>query len=69
MWKLKYDTNELTYKTETGSQTKRTGLWLPSGRGMGRDGWESGVSRCQLVHVEWIPNKHGGLCSVFSNKP
>ena len=25
MWNLKYDTNELIYKTETDSQTQRTG--------------------------------------------
>ena len=29
MWNLKYDTNELTYKTETDSQTEKTNLWLP----------------------------------------
>ena len=28
MRNLKYDTNELTYKTETDSQTQRTDLWL-----------------------------------------
>ena len=36
MWNLKYDTNELIYKTETVSQTKKTNLWLPKGKG----GWE-----------------------------
>ena len=65
MWNLKYGMDELTYKTETDSQTKRTVLWLPSGRGMGRDGWESGVIRCKLIYIEWIHNKHGELCSVF----
>ena len=30
MWNLeRNDTNELTYKTETDSQTSRTSLWLP----------------------------------------
>ena len=38
MYNLKYDTNELTYKRETDSQTQRTDLWLPRGRGWGRDG-------------------------------
>ena len=33
IWNLKYDTNELTYETETDSQTYRTDLWLPMGRG------------------------------------
>ena len=37
MWNLKYDTNELTYKTETDSQTEKPNLWLPKGkRGGGR---------------------------------
>ena len=31
MWNLKNDTNELTYKTETVSQTSKTNLWLPNG--------------------------------------
>ena len=38
----KYDTNELIYKTETDSETQRTDLWLPKGKG-GRDklgGWD-----------------------------
>ena len=35
MWNLKYDTNELTYKKETDSESQRTD-WLPRGRG----GWE-----------------------------
>ena len=34
MWHLKHDTNEQIYKTETGSQTWRTDLWLlASGEG------------------------------------
>ena len=36
MWNLKYDTNELIYETKTDSQ--RTDLWLPRGRGV-REGW------------------------------
>ena len=32
MWSLEInDTNELTYKTETDSQTSGTSLWLPGG--------------------------------------
>ena len=34
MWNLKYDTNELIYKTETDSQTQKTNLRLPE------RGWE-----------------------------
>ena len=35
MWHLKYDTNELIYKTETDSQAQKTNLWLPKGKGGG----------------------------------
>ena len=35
MWNLKYDTNELIYKRETDSQTWKTNLWLPKGKGVG----------------------------------
>ena len=33
MWKLKYGTNEVIYKTETDSQTLKTNVWLPKGKG------------------------------------
>ena len=34
MWNLfKNDTNELIYKMELDSQTKKTNLWLPQGKG------------------------------------
>ena len=35
MWSLKYDTNELIYKTETDSQIEKTDLCLQGG-GTGR---------------------------------
>ena len=35
MWNLKYGTNEPIYKTEIESQTQKTDLWLPRGRGKG----------------------------------
>ena len=35
MWNLKYNTNELIYKTETDSQTQRTDLWFPRGSAVG----------------------------------
>ena len=38
MWNLKYDTNELVYKTETESQIQSTDLGLPRGKGVGKDG-------------------------------
>ena len=38
---LKYDTNELIYKTEIDSQTQKTILWLPKGRGRDKLGvWD-----------------------------
>ena len=51
---LIYGTNEPTYRKETNSQTQRTDLWLPRRSGM--DG-EFGVSRCKLLHLEWISNE------------
>ena len=57
MWNLKYDINELIYKKETDSQTQRTDLWLPRGRGCGGGlDWEFGTSRCKLLYIEWINN-------------
>ena len=35
MWNLKYDTNELIYKTERDSQTQKITLWLPKGKEWG----------------------------------
>ena len=57
MWNLKYGTNEPIYRTETDSQIWRTDLWLLGSVG-GRRGmdWEFGVSRCKLLHLEWITN-------------
>ena len=53
MWNLKYDTNKPIYKTD--SETQRTNLWLPREKGgVGEMDWESGVSRCKLLHTEWI---------------
>ena len=40
---FKNDANELIYKTETDSQTQKTNLQLPKGKGRGRDklgGWD-----------------------------
>ena len=37
VWNLKNSTNELFHKTEIDSQTKKTNLWLPEGKGGGRD--------------------------------
>ena len=45
------------YETETDSQTQRTDLWLPRGRGWGGMEWEFRISRCKLLYTEWINNK------------
>ena len=48
---LQYDTNELTYATETDSQTQRTDLWLPRGGDDGGTmGWVFRISRCKLLY-------------------
>ena len=50
MWNLKYDTNEPIYATITDSQTKRTGFWLPKGRGTG-EGWTGSLGLAD-VHYD-----------------
>ena len=35
MWNLKKDTTELIYKIAVDSQTQKTNLWLPKGKGTG----------------------------------
>ena len=54
MWNLKYGTDESICRTETDLQTGRTDLWLPRGSEME---WEFGVSRCKLLHLDWISNE------------
>ena len=56
MWNLKYGTNELISKTETGSDIVRI-LWLPTGKGRKWDAWEFGVGRCKLLHSGWISSE------------
>ena len=53
MWNLKSknDTNELIYKTETDSQTYKTNLWLPKGKGEGVN-YEFGINRYTLLYIK-----------------
>ena len=51
MWNIKYDTNELIYKTETDSWMWKTDLCLPRGTSRGEKDWEFEI-RCKLLHVE-----------------
>ena len=37
IWNLKYDTNELIYKSEIDSQTQKTNYGYQRGMGVGRD--------------------------------
>ena len=46
MWNLKYDINELTYKTEIDIQNQ---LVVAKG--------QVGICRCNLLSTEWINNK------------
>ena len=53
MWTLKYDTNISTEQKQT--HRHRTDLWLPRGKGRGREkDWESRISRCKLLHMQWV---------------
>ena len=54
MWNLKYDTDELIYKTEADSWTQR--FVVAKGGGGGMD-WEFGISRYKLLCIEWINSK------------
>ena len=64
MQNLKYDTNELIYKTETDSQTQKTNLWLPKGKGGGSGiNQEFGISRYKLLYIKQI-KKQGPTVST-----
>ena len=52
MWNLKNSTNELIYKTETDSQTLKTNLRLPKGKGGGRINEEFGINRYTLLYIK-----------------
>ena len=39
IWNLIYGTNEPIYRKETNSWTRKTDLWLPRGKGRGRE-WD-----------------------------
>ena len=57
MWNLNYDTNEHIYKTETDSDVEYRIVVAKGEEGRGGMYWEFGVSRCKLLHIEWINNK------------
>ena len=57
MWNLKYGTNQPSYQTEALTDMENR-LVVAKGVG-GRSGMdrEFGVSRCKLLHLEWISNE------------
>ena len=61
MWNLKKKkgTNELIYKTEIDPQTQKTNLWLPKGKGGGRD--KLGVWDEQIHTTLYKVDKQQGL--------
>ena len=57
MWNLKYDTNVSTKQKQT---YREQTCGCPGGGGMGDGGetdWEFRVTRCKLLHLEWMDNK------------
>ena len=55
MWNLKYGTNYLIYKTEMDHRHGEQTCICQGGGVSGLDG-EFGVSRCKLLHLEWMNN-------------
>ena len=52
---LKYDANELIYEAETDSQTQKTNLWLPKGKGVEKGQiWNLGFADSKLLCIEQI---------------
>ena len=56
MCNLNNNTNELIYKTETDSQSSKTSLWLPKGKGGEGMDWKFGTGICTLLYMEWMVN-------------
>ena len=54
MWDLKYDTNELIYKTDSDIEHRLVAAKRGSG---GRDKLGAGIRRCKLLYVKQINNK------------
>ena len=52
MCNLKYDTNELIYKTEKDSHVENRLVAAKAKWGWGGVEWEFGISRCKLLHIK-----------------
>ena len=59
MWNLKSDTNDPIYKRNRLTDIENRLVVAKGGGGGGGRGteWEFEVSRCKLLHLEWINNK------------
>jgi len=54
-WSLNKSTNDLRYRTETGSQTQTTNSWLPKwGRRWERDKLQNGINRYKLLVIQQV---------------
>ena len=51
MWNKKDDTNELIYKRDIDSQTQKTNLWIPKGKGGGVINQEFGRNIYTLLYI------------------
>ena len=74
MQNLKYDTNELIYKTETDSQTQKTNLVTKGERGWGKDKlgvWDQQIQTtiCKINKQQGPTVQHKELYSISCNKP
>ena len=54
MWTLKYGANESIYTTEADSDMQNRLVVAKRERGGRGMDWGFGVSRCKLLHLEWI---------------
>ena len=67
MWNLNYSTNEPIYTIEIDSD-KENRLVVDKGEGGGSGmAWEFGVSKCKLLHLEWI-NRSSCRGSMETNR-
>ena len=44
-------------KSSLGLTDMESRLVVAKGKGVGGTGWEFGVSRCKVLHLEWISNE------------
>ena len=56
IWNLIYGTNKTFHKKETHGPREQTCSFQGEEGGSGM-GWESGVNRCKLLHLEWASNE------------